>query len=266
MNRRAERYEENIDTAQTKTSRTSKNKYLYDEINNKIGYEEIINFDNNSKIDFSKLSSYNNREDYQKIKDYKVFERETQKPEEKISEVEPKEYDINVILEEAKKNREKYDELESKRKLKENSYVKLADINEKHEQSYFSRQDIDEEELTNLINTITSHNLLSDIKKEQKKDDKSGEVEILSDLLATSADKKITDGIAKEFTSQEKKIIDNSFYTKSMDLSEQDFELSEEIESENKIRLKITLTVIALLIIVAIIAFIFLKSKGIIKI
>ena len=43
-------------------------------------------------------------------------------------EQENKVYDINSVLEEARKNRDKFDELERKRKLKENDYVMITDI------------------------------------------------------------------------------------------------------------------------------------------
>ena len=193
------------------------------------------------------------------------------KPEEKkiqeIDSLKPKEYDINVILEEARKNREKYDELEKRRKLKENSYVKMADINDKNEDVTLRKSEINEEELTNLINTITSHNLLKDIKEaEEKAESNNGDEDILSDLLATNVNQKITEGIAKEYTSPSVETkIDNSFYTKSMDLSDHDFELSEEIERESRIKFKIVLIVVIILLIIFAVAFLVLKGKGIIN-
>ena len=46
------------------------------------------------------------------------------------------------------------------------------------------------------------------------------------------------EGIAEEYTKEEEKI-DDSFYTKSMDLSDQDFEFSEELEQEKKNKIKV---------------------------
>ena len=78
-------------------------------------------------------------------------------------------------------------------------------------------------------------------------------------------------GIGKELHANRlidyEKEIDNSFYTKSMDLSEQDFEFSDEIEAERKAKIKviIIIVVILLLIVIGVVTFLFLKQKGIIK-
>jgi len=105
--------------------------------------------------------------------------------------------------------------------------------------------------------------LLEDIKKAEEGIEQEGE--LLSELIATNIDLKLEEGIASEFTdvSTERKI-DDSFYTKSMDLSEHDFELSEEIESDRKTKLKIIIVISIIIIIVLIIIFFILKQKGII--
>ena len=169
------------------------------------------------------------------------------------------------ILEEAKKNRVKYDELEKKRKLRENDYATLADINNKEQYSRKkSEKDIDEEELTNLINTITSHNLREEIEEASKKSN-IGDEEILSELLATNVDLNLEEGIAEEFTKQNKiNDIDDSFYTKSMDLSEQDFEFSEELERDRKTKIKIIGVIIVIILIACVVAYFIMKQKGII--
>lgn len=261
MKSRVQRHMENIVEESPKYTRVSKNNYLYDEINNKIGYEEIVNFDTQAKIDLSNLASSQNREEYQKLKDYQEFL--SPKIESKIEyvEEEKKNYDINSILEEAKKNRVKFDELERKRKLRENDYTTMADVSNKEIKTH--KKDVDEKELTDLINTITSHNLLEDIKKAEKECEEEGE--LLSELIATNVDLKLEEGIASEFmeVSTERKI-DDSFYTKSMDLSEHDFELSDEIESERKTKIKIIVVISIIVLIVFIVGFFILKQKGII--
>lgn len=263
MERRSQKYENNKEKSTVRTTRLMKNKYLYDDINYKIGYEEIQNLDTQTRIDLSELTNpnANTREAYQKTKDFIDQTKQNVEIEESVS-VEEKIYDINTVLEEAKKNRIKYDELEKKRKLKENNYATLADVNAK--QSELQKKDIDEEQLTELINTITSHTLLNDI-KEAEKNSEVGNEEILADLLATNVDLNLEKGIAEEFT--EKNDIakaDSSFYTKSMDLSEQDFELGEELERDKKLKIKIIIVVIIIISILSVVAFIVLKNKGII--
>ena len=73
------------------------------------------------------------------------------------------------------------------------------------------------------------------------------------------------EGIAEEYTKEEEKI-DDSFYTKSMDLSDQDFEFSEELEQEKKNKIKVLIIglVVLIVIIIAIVGFLILKTKGII--
>lgn len=281
MRRRADRHIEESGSSPTRLSRMSKNKYLYDDINNVIGYEEITDFNPENGIDLSNIRNTNSREEYKKYKDYQdIFGKTEEKKEEAVEEEEKKIYDINSVLEDAKRNRTKYDELEKKRKLKENKYATLADtaqLNLENDESLekASGNDIDEKELTDLINTITSHNLLKDIKDaESSNDEKENEADLLSDLLATHVDLNLEEGIASEYlakeheeSEKEEKEIDNSFYTKSMDLSEQDFEFSDEIEAERKAKIKaiIIIVVILLLIVIGVVTFLFLKQKGIIK-
>lgn len=284
MKRRTDRHIE--ESSPTQLSRLAKNRYLYDDINNVIGYEEITDFNPENGIDLSNIKNSSSREEYKKYKDYQdIFGMADAKKEEAIEEEEKKVYDINSVLEDAKRNRTKYDELEKKRKLKENKYVTLADtdtdadtdanrLNVIKEEKNLSN-DIDEKELTDLINTITSHNLLKDIKEAEEtsvSNDDDNQNELLSDLLATSIDLNLEDGIASEYLAKkaqeaEEEKMDSSFYTKSMDLSEQDFEFSDEIEAERKVRVKviIILVVILLIVVIGVISYLFLKQKGIIK-
>lgn len=259
---RLSRYEDNNNKNNVKPTRLGKNQYLYDDINDKIGYEEIINLDTQTRIDLSDLTGEKiNREDYQKVKEYQNIisfsqEKEIEKP---IEEKKEKIYDINDILNKARENRSNIDELEKKRKLKETEYNNLKELTKKHlEKKESKKDDINEEELTDLINTITSHNLAKELEDADK--------EIFEDLMATNIDINLEDGIAEEAIEEEKKKkIVNSFYTKSMDLSNQDFEISDEIEAENRVRTRrlIIVTVIILLIGIGIGVFLFLKKHGI---
>ena len=160
MKSRLDRYHEN---EQTKVipSRLSKNRHLYDDLNNKIGFEELTNFDTQTRIELTSLNgARKSRESYQQIKDYTGLipdELKEEKPQ-----IEPeveKVFDINSILEAARKNRVEVDELEKKRKLKDEEYNILSDLNKK----YLSKEKDEYEGLEELINTITSKTLVNDI-------------------------------------------------------------------------------------------------------
>ena len=152
-----------------------------------------------------------------------------------------KNYNINDILDSARKNREFDEETDKKRHMKMLEYNILSDLNQEKLKEYQERKKQlsrdEEENLEELIHTITSNSL------RKKIDD-----ELLSDLLPTEESetvisKELLEEINSENLNQTEKIdnnreedtqnqkIDNSFYTKSMDLSEMDLDFSEEDES-----------------------------------
>ena len=261
MPNRSSRYEDiSVEKPTIKSTRMGRNQHLYDEINNRIGYEDFSSLDTQTKIDLSSITGNNTtREKYQQIKDYKDFVTIDEKVD-VVTTIEPvkeiKVFDINSILEEARKNRTEKDELERKRKPKDDDFSELEKI--KNEDVRIGNG-FDENELTDLINTITSHELATEIKSAEENG-------LLDELLATNVDMRVQDGIAEEALEESKKIkLDSSFYTKSMDLSEQDFELSEEIEAERQKHRKILIVIISIILFVgiAILAFLGLKKMGI---
>lgn len=279
MKSRLDRYHE-IEQTKTTTSRLSKNRHLYDDLNNKIGFEELTNFDTQTRIELTSLNgARKSRESYQQIKDYKELISDEQKEEKK--EIEPeieKVFDINSILEEARKNRTEIDELEKKRKLKDEEYNILADLNKKYLSKEKEEEKDEYEGLEELINTITSKTLVNDILKEEEKE----EMDLLGDLVATSIDLQVkapeeyekteistlVTKIEVEEVSEDEsntKEIDDSFYTRSMDLSAHDFDFDELSEKKASIKkgILITLIVIILLSIIAVVGFFALKNMGI---
>ena len=99
---------------------------------------------------------------------------------------EKKIYDINSVLEEARKNRKEQDELEAKRKLKNTSYNILADLNREELEKYREekkKRSLENSEETNelreIIDTITTKTLAGEIDHETS-------VNLLSDLMATN--------------------------------------------------------------------------------
>lgn len=273
MEKRSDKY--NDQTPKAISSRVSKNRALYDEINSKIGFEEVPAYETNeavnlSNIDLDKL----NRENYQKIKEYKDLisdDKEKAQPVQ-IEPPKPKVFDINKVLEEAKQNRQT-DELEGRRKL-DDEYNVLNNLNKKYlHQKGFTEEDSDE--LKELIDTITSKTLVDDIKDEEEK-------ELLSELLATTIDIKLeselsSEEIAKmaELPSEDTDTMTNSFYSQSLELVTEDLaesldeikdekELDEEDDEEKETSIgKIIFISLILIIVVLVIIYFVLQMLGV---
>ncbi len=201
---------------------------------------------------------------------------------------ENKVYDINSVLAEAKKNRIQKDELEAKRKLKNTNYNILASLNpeelEKYRKEKVERTRPDTGGLRDLIDTITSKTLAGEI-------DQATSVDLLSDLMATNImdrvepeekQKEVEDkelekeeeieerlALSKEILDKaqleevnklkdqqrEKNSImassDTDFYTRSMDLSDEDFEMDEEFKEK---KLPLAIKIILIILVLAVIA------------
>ena len=127
--------------------------------------------------------------------------------------------------------------------------------------------------MKDLINTITSKTLRGEI-------DEATGVDLLSDLLATSEydrisnnteilDKEAIDKVkekAKEYDSvpekpKELKSMDDSFYTKSMELNTKDFDMDDEfVEQKEMPSILKVLLVILLLVLVGVLIYFIVKS------
>ena len=251
---RMERYDNS--NRSTVRSRTEKNQDLYNDLGRLEKYTTLTDV---SKIEAVELNAakknYRTREGYHQIKDYDI---DIEKPKERkeldefnfLYNDEHKTYDINKVLEEAKELRER-DSLEKKRKLHNEKYNILEsseeDLEKFKEETKLRHKPIEnEEELEELIHTITSKELREEIdKKEVESNDNNS---LLSDLMATNVNEEVLKPIAtkiedskveedtkkldkvKEKTMSLKDEIDKSFYTKSLDLSEEDFESDDEEE------------------------------------
>ena len=250
---RMERYDNS--NRNTVRSRTEKNKDLYNDLGRLEKYTTLTDV---SKIEAVELSAakknYRTREGYHQIKDYDLnmekplVRKELDEFNYVYNTDEHKTYDINRVLEEAKELREK-DSLEKKRKLHNEKYNILEsseeDLEKFKEETKLRHKPIEnEEELEELIHTITSKELREEIDKAESNDNNS----LLSDLMATNVNEEVLKPIAtkiedskveddtkkldkvKEKTMSLKDEIDKSFYTKSLDLSEEDFESDDEEE------------------------------------
>lgn len=306
LDRRMRRYDEVSDTP--KLSRRELNQDLYNSLNDTNSFTTYADINKSNQYVLDATSkSYRTREGYQKLKEYGDL---VPKPKVKkelddftnlYKETENKIYDINSVIEEAKRNRKNFEE-EEKRKLKNNSYNILTDLSqEKLEEFKKNRKKVvraNEDEIKDIINTITmkaingeidqatSVNLLSDLMATQQMDmvegisleQTKGEVviEVTENQENDSSEKINNDVLSQEEIKlvEEKKIIDDlkdkeyqdknqsknifrdmdqSFYTRSMDLSDKDFDMGNDEEEEKKKHtgLKVFVTIIILLIMAA---------------
>ena len=307
--RRMDRYQETSD--EPKLTRSNQNQELYDSIGSNTRYTNFSDVTNANAIDISGEKNYKTREGYHQLKEYKEVittprvKKELEEFKSLYQDKENKVYDINNVLEEARKNRLEKDALEDKRNLKNTSYNILTSLNPEELEKF--RQEKKEkvihpsdDELRELIDTITSKTLAGAIKAASS---------LLSDLMATSimeqigreeddtedeeevkeetiSDKKIKiEDIKKlaeateEDDDEEIRIVevkketkkkeppakmedkDEEFYTRSMDLSDQDFDYDDEFKDKKMpVAIKILITLIILVVIFAIGYFIW-KNK-----
>jgi len=260
MKSRLDRYNETKE--KELPSRLSKNKYLYDDLNNKIGFEEIVNFDTQTRIELTSINvADKNRENYQQLKDYRELINKdlNTNEEEVVFEEEEKNFDINSILENARKNRTVYDEELKKRKLNDEEYDVLMELNKKYltKDSKINKEKDDLEGLEDLINTITSKTLKEEIKEQEEQD-------LFGELVATNVDLQVkppeeyenndsSDIVTKvEFDNDEDEV-DESFYTKSMDLSKEDFDFDDIKEEAMSKKRGILIAFVSILLIAIII-------------
>lgn len=295
MRSRMERYERK---AQEQTARRSnKNQELYENIGRNTKYTNFTDVTNANAFDLGTAQkNYRTREGYHQIKEYNDFVPEP-KVKKELDEFnylyqdhENKVYDINSVIREAKKNRIKKDEMEAKRKLKNTNYNILASLNpeelEKYRKEKVERTKPDEEELRELIDTITSKTLAGEI-------DQQTSVDLLSDLMATNMMDRVEkpqkeekelpeDEIEQEDTEEieeklslSKEILDKDqidkvnkmkeekssgsimdesdtdFYTRSMDLSDKDFEMDDEFKEK---KMPLAIKIILIILVIAVIA------------
>lgn len=299
--RRMDRYNEE---SNNRPNRYEKNQELYQDIATNQKYTNITDVTNANAFEINNSNrSYTSRESYQQMKKYQNVEpvprvkKELEDFNRLLKNDEKKVYDINSVLEEARKNRQEQDKLESKRKLKNTSYNILADLNQEELEKYREEKKkkimTPEEEFTDLINTIASKTLAGEI-------DKATSINLLSDLMATSVMDKVEDksslGLEEDIEKekQEKEELeekedseeekdktedlslskekleeiaqkkdeiekntqkltgaDNDFYTRSMDLSDEDFEMDDEFKDTG---MPLILKIIIVVLIIALIA------------
>lgn len=256
MSSRMDRYDV---PEKNKSSRLSKNQKLYEDLYTNSSYTEFTDINSSNVIELNNnlSNTIGRRENYQKNKEYsnafntddiyKYDPFDEEKYSLETESISKKDYDINSVLESAKKNRVDVDDLEKKRKLRTTEYDILKDLTEeKLKEHKEKKKEVlskeEEEELKDLIYTITSNTMRQDIDNE-----------LLSGLMPTKLDETVvssdlgeelnatiniddivnnnedTTNISTTSTSLK---LDDSFYTKSMDLSDQDLVKNVEKDEE----------------------------------
>lgn len=289
MSSRMDRYRDKGDT--NTYSRANKNQELYQNIGSNTRVANLTDVTNANAIDLDNASRITNtREGYHQMKEFRKditvpkvkkelddFNYLYQTRENRI-------YDVNRVLEEARKNRRTADdEKEEKRRLKNSNYNIITSLNpeelEKYRQEKINRvyranddANSNDDDIKELINTIASKTLAGEI-------DQATGVNLLSDLMATSIldkverqkeDTSVNLGLSREILNKEQieqvnkldqeiveekernlKEADSDFYTRSMDLSDKDFEMDEEFKEKS---LPLPLKIILILLVLACIA------------
>ena len=236
------------------SGRSSKNKSLYDEIEKLDNYsniEGVATIEKTNEIDISKVQEMiRNRENYQKQKQLKsILEEEKEELDKTPDEIEEtKNYDIKDLL--SKIEEEATNERKT-RSLDKDQYEALKKLKIKAK-----KYDIDkeEEELKQLINTISSTKALNDIKNSD------GDVGLLDDLKSdtvvgdASSIKKILEEEKQEAKLESTNTqIDKSFYTASFEFTKKDFEelkdINHNIKKSNKFIIVLLVVLIAIIVI-----------------
>lgn len=245
------------------SGRSSKNKSLYDQIENLENYtniEGVATIEKTNEIDISKVQEMiKNRENYKKQKQLKNILQEEKEELEKIPEYveEPKNYDIKDLLSKMQNEEEKEDR---QRSLDKEQFEVLKSLKRK-EKDYDIQKE--EEELKELINTISSSRVLKGLTSVDTGVDVGLFDDLKSDTMVGDASsiKKILEEEKKERKIEDTNPqIDREFYTSSFGFTKSDFEelknINHNIKKSNKFIIILLVTVIALIAIGGIVFFI----------
>jgi len=234
MPSRVERHQQN----QTVKRRVDKNQDLYQDLRNYKNFVEVSDIESVIEKETYDLEDITPKK---RRSEKSIRELETDKLATLFDMDSSKEHDINKILTDAKKLRTEPTELEleEKRKLKKDEYNitssvdfdKLEEMQKKRKQSGVA--ETDQEELREIIDTIYSKGLKEEIEEKLKEEE---DKDLFSELLPTSQyETVIGEELNKERLEQElakeketpkevSKKIENSFFTKSTELSLGDLE------------------------------------------
>lgn len=262
-------------------SRQAKNMELYREINS----TDINDFKLNSNI--SVIDDNGNNIDIQKIREI-LDKRYREEPKNKkianfdnedyyeMNLDETRDYDINAILEKAKEKKEVNYEIDRLKKIRNTQFdiLNSLDIDKKEDEDLAPKEELKEDQarLMELINTITSKELVKsykdgydndagidplDILTDLKGDENTVVVPGLKEVLDDSEKEEIKDEIKEEVVEEIKEELRNEcFETNSLAFTESDFDdfndLKEDVKS-NGIFIKVLMFLVILILICGIV-------------
>ena len=293
-------------------SRCEQRKKLYESLDSNVQYTTLADVTSSNVIDLNNRKNANTREGYHQMKEYQdvIPVPKVKKELEEFNNIYLKNstrvYDINNVIEEARKNRNEAD-IENEKKLKNTSYNIIADLSAEKLEKYRKEKTNKvikptDDNLKETIDTIASATLAGDIKAAS---------DLLSDLMVTSIMEKVSDeddddddevfdidGISSNTDtdveidldtneddddlkegltdSDMEKInelakdsdnvselgsdVDSEFYTRSMELSKDDFDMDDDfVEKKMSIWIKL-LIVLVILIILGVAGYFIYKS------
>ena len=248
-------------------SRVAKNSDLYKEINDSaldnfsVRSNATVIGNQEKEIDVEQIKKILDKR-YNSEKKKKSIRIEPQEEVSRISVDDTKEYDLTKVLEKAKDEKvETYEEIRAK-KLRNTQYDILNNLNLDVKEDTEEKKIDPEENLMNLINTIT----INEAKKKESVKEDIDPLDILTDLKGED-NTQVYDSITSVTTITEVKenkdkeeVIDNSFYTDNL-FKKKDFEDdSNDFVDEEKLGIGIKI-LIALVIIVFVVGLVlFIKS------
>lgn len=286
MPSRMDKYNESNDPNEVTTTRSQKNEQLYQNIYTNRRYTEIGNIEKDNVVDITDTfgkTTRSSRSDFQRnrvlyedgfINNYEENAIRDNLP----SEIEKtKSYNLNDVLEEARKNRN-VDTEEKQRKIKNVEYSILSDLSQEKLKDYRERKEKplskdEEENLEDLIHTITSNSLrkkiddglLTDLMPETEEEPVISTDFLESLDLAKEEQEANEPNDDKEMTLET--TLDDSFFTKSMDLRKEDIIQDEEVENmvdesfkeEKMATWKIVLIIVLITIVLGLLGYIILR-------
>lgn len=150
--------------SKSNSSRTAKNKELYDDLYKDTNYSNMVVIDDSNEINIDKIKQLidnekrstrevNNNDFYESIKNYYDINNNVEEP--------IKSYDINEVLKEAKNKRDIIEEANEKRKIENYKFKNNLDLENElaKTRKVYNELVKEETELLNIMNTLTNINM-----------------------------------------------------------------------------------------------------------
>lgn len=219
---------------ETTGMRTKRNEHLYARVEAPLEYssvEGVARIDNTNSVDINKIKELLLREEEPKKKHHSKMEKqETLEDTSELvtfNQLEDKNYDIRDILNKAKDEKEEDDD-DKYRNLQNTGYDILKNI-----QVQKKSTEISDQELNHVGDTTLSLSMLDNLQdNEEEEITETMSSKTIRDLLNEETSKEEDDD---DDDFEEQRTLDNSFFTSSLNFSEEDFnELSDELDEPKK--------------------------------